>query len=111
MEAVVGIHDAAPGVELQHAERECFRQAVKELLARPECLLSCHFLGDVGHLGEHAAVVGIFEQIVVGDLDPHPRVIRTSVPEPHPARRARGGEQLHPVVHPEHLIVRVDEVE
>jgi hypothetical protein len=57
-----------------------------------------------------SGIVGIAEQVVVGDLEPHPGVVVAQMTQAHPSRGSRHGEHLHPVVNRERAIVRVDEL-
>ncbi len=56
-------------------------------------------------------LIGVAEQVVVGDLEPHPRVVLAAVAQAHAASGTRRGEHLHPVVDRQRVVVGVDELD
>ena len=84
---------------------------MQQLLAGPHRLVRRHLVGDVHELGPHVAVGGVVEQVVVRDLQPHPRAVPAPVPQPDAIALAGPGQHLHPALHRPLAVVGVDELE
>ncbi len=110
MQAFVRVQHVALSIEVQDPERDGLGDPAQELLAGAHRLVRRHLLGDVESFGDDAPF-GLAEQILVGELEPHPGVVGAPIPQPGPTLRTRGGEHVHPALDRTVMVVRVYEVE
>jgi hypothetical protein len=67
---VVAIGHVALRGELDDPDRQRLGQAVQQLLTGAQCFVRRHLARDVDDLAPDAALVGVVEEVVVGDLEP-----------------------------------------
>jgi len=111
VKSIVGVDDLTCRIHLEEPQRNRLGEPVQQLLTRPQLLLRGHLLGDVNDLCHHTSMLGIVEQVVVGDLEPDPGPVAAAVAQPHSTTRPRRGQHVHPVVDRQRMIVWVDELD
>ena len=110
-EPVVGVEHVPVPIEMEKPEGYGLGNAPKQLLAGANRFVCRHLVADVECFREHTLLVRITEQVVIRELEPDPRVVRTAVPQARPELDSQTREHVHPALDLAVVIIGMYEVE